>query len=304
MTLVEDLSCDINIHLCHGQYLLWEAKDVDSLRTQFGIVGCLIGCYSRIPKQNCQLGLPLQLSKVQAKFVIENCNANVVDCAVSINSLNCHQMSLKEVNYREQQLGFQKLVKKEQKVEQLEDKADDIRTGKLKKLKKQANYKSESSTNNGDEPEIHSKVEEICSDDYFKRFTDSELQKVDQTDQVYINMPVKRSCTETRKVMNHLVELSDEELIEYHVLVDLINRGYIVTDGRKFGGHFLVYPGDPGLYHSTYIAHCSRYDQDISAVQFATLGRLALSVKKTLLLCSVDDSNCVVYNSVAWSGIV
>lgn len=304
----DNMSCPIQIHFCHGQYLVWSANDVDFLRREYGIVGCLTGCFSQIPKQNSQLGLPLQLNRIQAKFVLENCNAKLTNCSLLITSQNCDEISSKELEFRKTQQKLQRLIKKEQKADQIEEMADEIKMGKLKKYKKltQSNATSTSvtSTDNDDRIEIESKVKEICSEEYFKKFTDSELKKVDFTDQIWIAMPVRGNCVETETFIDHCIELSADETLEFCVMSDLIHKGYIVTDGRKFGGHFLVYPGDPGLYHSTYIAYCLPFEKELSAIEFATLGRLATSVKKTLLLCSVDTENSVIYNSVSWSGLV
>lgn len=45
--------------------------------------------------------------------------------------------------------------------------------------------------------------------------------------------PVKWTFPETSK-----------EKLQYMTYKDLWNRGYFITNGRKFGGEYLVYPGN------------------------------------------------------------
>ncbi|KAI5964668.1 SEN34 [Candida pseudojiufengensis] len=65
----------------------------------------------------------------------------------------------------------------------------------------------------------------------------------------------------------------------YHYYNFLINKGFFINPGLKFGGDFVIYPGDPLRYHS------------YSTVKFELLdcfdiisgGRLATGVKKNLI---------------------
>ena len=44
---------------------------------------------------------------------------------------------------------------------------------------------------------------------------------------------------------------------------DLWNNNYYITEGSKFGGHFLVYLGDPVNYHAKYIVVCIESPKEI-----------------------------------------
>uniref|UniRef100_H3AZT8 tRNA-splicing endonuclease subunit SEN34 n=1 Tax=Latimeria chalumnae TaxID=7897 RepID=H3AZT8_LATCH len=91
--------------------------------------------------------------------------------------------------------------------------------------------------------------------------------------------------------------------VRYKVFKDLWERGYYITSGGKFGGDFLVYPGDPMRFHSHYVAVCYPEVEEISPLDIASLGRLGSNVKKTLLLCSVNESGEVFYTSLQWTGM-
>ena len=97
---------------------------------------------------------------------------------------------------------------------------------------------------------------------------------------------------------------TDGEKLRYQVFLDLWERGYYLTSGVNFGGDFLAYPGDPMRYHSFYIVIIIPWGKRITPFEIISAGRLGASVKKTSLLCSVnDDTDQIVYTSVKWSGI-
>ena len=64
-----------------------------------------------------------------------------------------------------------------------------------------------------------------------------------------------------------------------------------------------IFSGDPARFHSFYIAVCRPHKEDISMLDFISLARMGSNVRKTVVLCSVDDNNKVVYTSLQWTGI-
>ena len=97
---------------------------------------------------------------------------------------------------------------------------------------------------------------------------------------------------------------TDGEKLRYRVFLDLWERGYYLTSGVNFGGDFLAYPGDPMRYHSFYIVIIVYRGKRITPFEIISARRLGASVKKTTLLCSLnDDTDQIVYTSVKWSGI-
>lgn len=73
---------------------------------------------------------------------------------------------------------------------------------------------------------------------------------------------------------------------------DLWNKGYFVTSGHKFGGDFLLYLGDPFIFHALYIVRCiENLNEKIHPTEIVAFGRLASSVKKKAVLASFDDDD-------------
>lgn len=92
------------------------------------------------------------------------------------------------------------------------------------------------------------------------------------------------------------------ETLKCKVFKDLWDKGYYITAGEKFGGDFLVYPGDPLRFHSHYIAVCVEEHQLLTPYFFIQKGRLGTSVKKTVLLCSINNDSTISYQSLNWNG--
>jgi len=74
--------------------------------------------------------------------------------------------------------------------------------------------------------------------------------------------------------------------------------------GIKFGGEYLVYPGDPLRYHSHFTA--TVIDSPVASLrpmEIVAHGRLGTATKKAHLLCGWDDEKKEVsYLSIEWSG--
>ena len=56
-------------------------------------------------------------------------------------------------------------------------------------------------------------------------------------------------------------------------------------------------------FHSFYIAVCVPYHKKITVLDITAYSRLGANVKKTVILCSLDDDDQVTYSSLKWTGI-
>lgn len=90
----------------------------------------------------------------------------------------------------------------------------------------------------------------------------------------------------------------------YQVFRDLRGRGFYLTSAGKFGGDFLVYPGDPLRFHAHFIAVCVSLDESVCLLDVLAVARLGSNVKKTVLLCSPGPDARVCYTSLQWSGMI
>lgn len=95
-----------------------------------------------------------------------------------------------------------------------------------------------------------------------------------------------------------------QERARYGVFRDLWEKGYYMGGGIKFGGEYLVYPGDPLRYHSHFVASVIEApDAALRPMEIVAHGRLGTGTKKAHLLCEWNDETQVVsYLSVEWAG--
>lgn len=80
---------------------------------------------------------------------------------------------------------------------------------------------------------------------------------------------------------------------------------YHITSGYKFGGDYLLYPGDPMCFHSQFIVSVKTEEEAISPKEIVLMGRLATNVKKMFLLAGPSQDgtkNEMMTYSVEWAG--
>eukprot|EP00887_Chlorella_sp_A99_P002258 scaffold10.g2258.t1 len=82
---------------------------------------------------------------------------------------------------------------------------------------------------------------------------------------------------------------TEEERHRYWVFRDLHNQGLRITGGSKFGADYLVYPGDPTLYHAQFCLRLVPYRQPLLAANLAAACRGSAMARKHLLLASVVE---------------
>eukprot|EP00056_Hartaetosiga_gracilis_P021514 m.24665 g.24665 ORF g.24665 m.24665 type:complete len:241 (+) comp9122_c0_seq13:341-1063(+) len=71
-----------------------------------------------------------------------------------------------------------------------------------------------------------------------------------------------------------------EEERQCKVYSDLVMKGYFLTGGIKFGGDFLVYPGDPIRFHSHFVAIITDKTDLLHPLDLVAMGRLGTTPRK------------------------
>jgi tRNA-splicing endonuclease subunit Sen34 len=95
---------------------------------------------------------------------------------------------------------------------------------------------------------------------------------------------------------------TEREIVQYNVFKELWSKGFYISRGSKFGGDYLLYPGDPSRYHSNYVATVALPRQRFSALDAISLGRLGTSVKKTHVVCSWTPEKGLITVCIDWTG--
>ncbi|KAJ3022237.1 tRNA-splicing endonuclease subunit [Thoreauomyces humboldtii] len=81
---------------------------------------------------------------------------------------------------------------------------------------------------------------------------------------------------------------NEAEILRLKVFTALWEMGYFITSGSKFGGDFLLYPGDMLRYHAQFVASVVPLDRLHSPLDAVVFGRLGTAVKKSHAVCSWD----------------
>ena len=66
-------------------------------------------------------------------------------------------------------------------------------------------------------------------------------------------------------------------------------RGFRITGGSKFGADFLLYPGDPSLYHAQFCVRLMPRGAPILPALLASACRGSFQARKHLLIASVIE---------------
>ena len=94
----------------------------------------------------------------------------------------------------------------------------------------------------------------------------------------------------------------DGKEVKRQVFGDLWQKGFYLTDGAKFGGDFLAYPGDPIQFHAKYVVICCNDPyEDMGEKDLVARSRLGTNVKKTVLLASRKCEK-IIYKAIKWTG--
>lgn len=86
------------------------------------------------------------------------------------------------------------------------------------------------------------------------------------------------------------------------VFTDLKKKKYCITAGSKFGCDYLLYPGDPTLYHAQFCVNVLPIDEPFVMSCLSASCRGSFQARKHLLLASVDGDGRIVYTTAGQLG--
>ncbi|CAH1104731.1 unnamed protein product [Psylliodes chrysocephalus] len=254
----------INLYFKNGAILLYNVNDWSTLREQFRIVGEIVGNSLQVPS------LPIKISPEEACLLVDKNIVTIQESPKEITKTDAEKRKLEQ--YETELLDAQTMEYKRARRDQLETVADQI-------MVKQNNDKTR---------------EEIISEELAK------LTAVTRDNMIWpTNLSASTSAYENLKPVdiNDILKLTTP--VKKAVYSDLWHKGYYVTQGDKFGGHFLAYAGDPVCHHALFIVRCKDESERIFSMDLIGFGRLGSSVKKKSVWASLQD-NKVSYISMSW----
>ncbi|XP_023133572.2 tRNA-splicing endonuclease subunit Sen34 [Amphiprion ocellaris] len=280
----QDSSLVVGVGLCDSAPLLWRLQDLKTAR-RLGLVGALLGSLPRTPRQNQRLGRPLLLLPEEEQLLRDEEAAG----ALPGPNQDVGGAELRRQFEEDQQRSFE-----EQSVLALEDRKSALR-------------RAMTSSHTGSESGAEAVDEALCGRlealDHSFSFPQSAMAVQLSTARAGLSY-----CPEARAHLQASWPIREQNNprsdARYQVFRDLRGRGFYLTSAGKFGGDFLVYPGDPLRFHAHFIAVCLTLDESICLLDVLAVARLGSNVKKTVLLCSPVPDGGVCYTSLQWSGMV
>lgn len=301
----------INLYLQKGKVLVWNAEDVDKIRCRHRITGTQVGCFPRCSYQNVFLGLPVQLALEEAHLLISKGLAVLVKntrlSKSPTDDERAHVDKYAETVYQHQV----QLIMAQRRAE-IEQYAENIVAGRMsRKTRRKGRRASGAERSEGEDgvssteqeqqmqaQDVEAQKEAIIADVMKKR--------VSIPSQDITLTPVLYECPRTKTSDLVPAELdfptTEAHTVRCRVYQDLWEKGHYMTVGSKFGGDFLVYSGDPLLFHAYAVVVCLGKDTSIAGRDLIMWGRLGNSVHKTIILAVLREDNKVHYLSLRWSG--
>lgn len=282
-----------------GRYLVFEVKDVASLRRDHCICAVLVGTTPQNPTQNLFSGLPLELLPEEAKLLVDKGVAHVVDEAKS------HLTHLTSMDPTAKHAYLQSLRTRRQNISRVLDEEDAIR--KAEGAKMRGKQKSKRIPARADSPAVVEEVQLPLSPPPEKQDEASLLPAATANHEESLFSPplpqqrkggTTSSSTTLVATNRHLTATTSADMLSdpkactvpveaprsYPFYKHLNSRGYYITPGIRFGADYSVYPGDPFRYHAHFMATSFGWDEEITLLDLVSGGRLGTGVKKGFLI--------------------
>lgn len=291
----------IDLISSRNNVFIWSAEDWLKLRRDYRIIGELIGCLPKKPRQDILSGLPLLLQPEEVTLLLEKSFARLVQYP-------CLQKppsdSLKEIfkRYRNQLYIEQEECLRKERKKQVIGMMDKIIEGKKRKI-----LGIETRKKKAKKP-LDPKVQEALDNIEINRqeLLEEEMAKLPKLDKnealIQTHTVYPWSHKDDIEMIEWKYPSSDEEKLRYETYKDLWEKGYYVTNGEKFGGDFLVYPGDPIMFHSQFIIQCKDRNEEIPITELAGQCRIACHVRKTRVYAFFSENeSSIMYQSFQWA---
>eukprot|EP00095_Tigriopus_kingsejongensis_P000392 snap_masked-scaffold19_size710362-processed-gene-0.5 protein:Tk00392 transcript:snap_masked-scaffold19_size710362-processed-gene-0.5-mRNA-1 annotation:"probable asparagine--trna mitochondrial" len=227
------------------------------------VLGSLVGCLPKAPKQTQASGLPLLLTREEIHVALEENLADLVDYPElrsdpSLDQVECYQKYLRASYHGQIKVGRLKSEECEKdKLANLRENIKFILAGKRRKAQARG-QNPEEITEESVTLEEQAKFKPLAeSKMVVQTFLEEHWQNRVEPVQTW-NFPANETESLRSRTFHHLWQ-----------------QGFYLTDGDKFGGDFLAYPGDPMEHHAKYIIICSNRDpQEIAPPDMAAKYRV------------------------------
>lgn len=280
------------ISMVADRYLLYDINSITYARREHRILGVLIGSLPQAPQQNVFTGLPLELMPEEARLLVEEGHAYIV------NDVQIHKNGLRGLS-RAEEASFRMVLERQglDAAKKAQAKADARSEQALANLRQKTIVKGAKAASASRDAEPVGQTESDTEEDDGSVFTPSS--------------PRSNSVAASRKAESELSAFGvtpttsfpplslpstppDAPLPNvprsYPLFAHLHQHGYYLSPGLRFGCQYVAYPGDSLRYHSHFLASGLDWNQEFDLLTLVGGGRLGTGVKKAYLLGGREGS--------------
>ena len=299
----------------HG--LVFNPDSIRILREQYRILGCLTGNLPEYPRQNNELGLPLQLSLEECCVLTDQQIVSMYQIVLPLT--DCQQDHIEYIADLDKEFQEQKILNGHEKINEILNNRQSIL---------QQNHRLLNENNSENDSFILSLLEtnnawQNCS----RSLEDNErtillnmiIERIKQFtfEHMFMKLPIE---SKRRNLQLHLItceELKQNltllEQLRCDVFADLYlnkKQKYWISNGQKFGGDYLIYFDDPSRCHSKFMVTCvlrNEIESNSTIIPLTHLiarCRVAVNVNKICVLASRKNSlsSHIEYLMINWNG--
>ncbi|KAJ7219126.1 hypothetical protein GGX14DRAFT_434709 [Mycena pura] len=292
----------IPLRVANRKAFVWDVGDIAMLRSQHRICGVFTGTLPHLSQQNLFLGVPMVLMPEEVVLLIENELAVLVDdpkahIQPSIGELQ--RWSLKEKELAQSQISHAPGVAKEPPG--MSEEAIKKRKDREMKKAMAAEATSSAGPENALSPAETAAPSAQPSETQYTLVIPAASTSFEWYDDGmcrYTTIQAARAAG----IWDYPSNL--HERAKCGVFRGLWEQGMYLGGGIKFGGDYLVYPGDPLRYHAHFSATVlDSPTSSLTPMEVVAHGRLGTVTKKSHLLCGWNDEKKEVsYLTIEWAG--
>ncbi|CAL1703693.1 unnamed protein product [Somion occarium] len=319
----------VELRVSNHKAYVWDVDDIAILRAEHHICGVLTGTLPHVSQQNVFLGPPLILLPEEVVLLVQKEFAVLVDDPIAHHTPSTSKLrrwnsdrlvsiraqmgavESKEPNKKAESLSEEALRKRREREETkaAAARAKALAEGNTEESTLQDNLFSPSPSSSAtpvppavdERPATPATSANLLGSLYTVTIPASSPASLPW----YSSDGLTYSTLESAKEAGIWTYPSDlHERAKCGVFRDLWENGFYMGGGIRFGGDFLIYPGDPLRYHSHFVG--TVIDSPTAALmpmEIVAHGRLGTATKKAHLLCGWDDEKQEVsYYSIEWAG--
>ncbi|KAJ9644515.1 tRNA-splicing endonuclease subunit Sen34 [Coniosporium apollinis] len=276
------------ISLIANRYLLYDINTITYIRRKHCICGVLIGGLPQAPSQNVFCGIPLELMPEEARLLVEEGHAYIVE------DVEAHMAGFLDMS-EEERNAFMSAVEsqgrdaaKAKKRRAGDNKERALKEKNLHRLVQESQTRQASAspdaTNTADTDESLFAYPSPPASPPPPRASSTAPGEIFGITPSTSYPPLTMSVRSTNQPLPAVPR-------SYPLFRHLHSKGYFVTPGLRFGCQYVAYPGDPLRFHSHFLTVGMDWDEKFDLRDVVGGGRLGTGVKKAYLIGGKEENS-------------